>query len=73
MPVGVSLQVKGTMPLVQISMLEGRDEAAKTRLVQNVTDAVAESLEADPQSIRVLIQELPPSNWAVGGKQKSEA
>lgn len=60
------------MPIVQISMLEGRDETAKTQLVKQVTKAVATSLDADPQTVRVLIYEMPPANFAAGGKQKSE-
>ena len=61
------------MPIVQINILEGRDDEAKTRLVQNVTSAVAESLDADLKTIRVLINEIPPVHWATGGVQKSEA
>lgn len=60
------------MPIVQINLLEGRDDATKTRLVKSVTDAVAESLEANPASIRVLLHELPLTNFAVAGIQKSE-
>ncbi|MCG8370980.1 MAG: 2-hydroxymuconate tautomerase family protein [Proteobacteria bacterium] len=61
------------MPIVQISLLEGRDDKAKTRLVKRVTAAVAESLRADPKSVRVLLYEMPPANFAAGGRQKSES
>jgi len=60
------------MPLVQISIMEGRDDAAKERLIKEVTDAVEHSITAPRNSIRVLINELPPSHWGVAGIPKSK-
>ena len=55
------------MPVVQISLVEGRDPARKRALVLAVTDAVVATLGVAPQQVRVLLYELPPSDWAVGG------
>lgn len=60
------------MPLVQISILEGREENAKERLIAQVTDAVEESLEAPRSAIRVLINEIPAAHWGVAGVPKSK-
>lgn len=60
------------MPVVQISMLEGRGPEAKRALVGAVTDAVTDSLGVRPEQVRVLIYELPPGSWAVGGTTKED-
>jgi len=55
------------MPLAQISILEGRDEATKARLIEKVTEAISESLSAPRERVRVVIYEVPKSNWGIGG------
>lgn len=60
------------MPIIEIRILEGRSDEDKERLIQNVTQAVEQSLGAPLQSIRVLIHELPHKHWAVGGKTKDK-
>ncbi|WP_338075360.1 2-hydroxymuconate tautomerase [Brevibacillus invocatus] len=56
------------MPIVEIRILEGRSDADKEALIQNVTLAVGESLNVPVERVRVLIQELPHKHWAVGGQ-----
>ncbi|MCL6562445.1 MAG: 4-oxalocrotonate tautomerase family protein [Firmicutes bacterium] len=60
------------MPLAQIHILEGRTEEQKKRLVEEVTAAISRSLGAAPESIRVLLYELPKTHWAVGGVSMAE-
>jgi 4-oxalocrotonate tautomerase len=60
-----------TMPIVRIEMLPGRTPGVKNKLISRVTDAVVTSLEVDPEQIRVLLYELPPEHWAVGGQTKA--
>ncbi len=55
------------MPLAQISILEGRDEATKARLIEKVTEAICDSLSAPKERVRVVIYEVPKSNWGIGG------
>lgn len=55
------------MPIVQISMLEGRDEAQKKRMYTKVTQAIAESLEVPSERVRIVVQEVPKENWCIGG------
>jgi 4-oxalocrotonate tautomerase len=59
------------MPIVRIEMLEGRSPERKQALIQKVTAAVVESLEVKPEQVRVLLYELPPEHWAVGGQTKA--
>jgi 4-oxalocrotonate tautomerase len=59
------------MPIVRIDMLAGRAPERKAELIRRVTDAVVASLDVRPEQVRVLINELPPENWAVGGRPMS--
>ena len=56
------------MPLVQIHMLEGRTDAQKKTLLEAVTRAVRDSLDAPPSSIRVWIQEFSPREYMIAGE-----
>ncbi len=55
------------MPVVIINMLEGRTKKMKRDLIRKVTDAVVESLGVSPDSVRVIINEVPKENFAVAG------
>lgn len=59
------------MPIVQIQILQGREQKQIQHLIMNVTDAVAKSLEVDTERVRVLVTEIPDTHWGVGGKPKS--
>lgn len=56
------------MAVVTITILEGRDRATKERLIARLTDAVIETLEAEPRQVRVIINEVKDGDYAVGGK-----
>ena len=56
------------MAIVKITMLKGRDQAIKDRLVAGITDVMTREIDPDPSHIRVLIDEIEPGNYAVAGK-----
>lgn len=60
------------MPIANIQILEGRTKEAKQALIRAVTAAIAETLAAKPESIRVLVHEVPKENWGIGGVTASE-
>lgn len=60
------------MPITMIHLTQGRSEEKKHALMVNVTLAIAESLDIPVESVRVLIQEIPETQWAVGGKTLAE-
>ena len=60
------------MPLVQISLVEGRDEATVKRGVKAVARAIHESLGAPLEAIRVIVYQVPASQWAVGDQTRDE-
>jgi 4-oxalocrotonate tautomerase len=59
------------MPIVRIELLQGRTSAIKEELIVRVTDAVVTTLGVDREQVRVLLYELPPEHWAVGGQTKA--
>ena len=58
------------MPLVEVTMIEGRSKEKKVALMKRLTDAVEETIGAPRDSIRVVIREIPAEHWAVGGVPK---
>lgn len=58
------------MPVIQIHLMEGRTQAQKEALMRNVTETVAATLSVNPQSVRILVQELRSGHFAVAGEPK---
>ena len=56
------------MPIATISILEGRSAEQKRRLLEQVARAIADSLGAPLESVRVLVTEYPPSLWSRGDR-----
>ena len=54
------------MPLVEITLTAGRDPKVLRELIHRVHDAVQTSLNANSESIRVVVREVPRSLWAAG-------
>ena len=54
------------MPLAQVAVRQGRSPEAIRRMISAVTAAVADSLDAPPASIRVIVTEVPLTHWATG-------
>lgn len=55
------------MPIVNISMYEGRTVDQKRKLATEVTDAICSSLGVAPQTVRIMIHDMPRENMAVAG------
>lgn len=55
------------MPIANILILEGRAPEDKQALIRAVTAAIADTLKAKPDSVRVILQEVPRENWGIGG------
>lgn len=60
------------MPLAEITIVEGRSAEKKRALISMVTDAIAASIGAPRDAIRVVIREIPAEHWAVGGVPVSD-
>jgi len=55
------------MPLVQITMLQGRTAEQKRRIVQRITDTMVEEAGARREAIVVTFLEVSKENYASGG------
>jgi 4-oxalocrotonate tautomerase len=60
------------MPIIQITLLEGREQEVVEQCIRNVAQTVHESLDAPLSTIRVYVNEIPKNYYAVGDKLKSE-
>lgn len=60
------------MPLIQVTLIEGRPAQAKADLIRELTQAVVSTLDAPRESVRVILQEVPAAHWGVGGVPKGQ-
>jgi 4-oxalocrotonate tautomerase len=56
------------MPLAHIFMLQGRSDEQKKAVIEKVTQAIMEAVAAPRENVRVIIQEIPKTQWGIGGK-----
>ncbi|CAI8848194.1 2-hydroxymuconate tautomerase [Pseudomonas sp. IT-194MI4] len=56
------------MPIMQVFLVEGRSEEQKARLIAALTDAAVSSLQAPIESVRVIINEMPKTDFGIAGK-----
>lgn len=60
------------MPVCQIHLLEGRTVEQKRLLIQKITEAMHEAIGAKPESVRVILTEMPKEHFGIGGKTAGE-
>ena len=60
------------MPLVQITLVEGRSEELIKQCVKEVARTVQRTLGAPLSTIRVYVQQVPASHWAIGDRTRAE-
>ncbi len=55
------------MPIVQVNLVEGRSPEQIAAMIRGVSEAVAESLDAPIESVRVIVNEMAEHQYGVGG------
>jgi 4-oxalocrotonate tautomerase len=55
------------MPIIHVHILEGRTVNQKRKMVDEVTQALVRSFDVKPESVRILIHEMVPENYALAG------
>jgi len=55
------------MPIVQISLVQGRTPEKKEQLIKKVTDAIAETLEIPKERVHIVLSEVLKENIGRGG------
>lgn len=56
------------MPIMQVHLIAGRSEEQKARLIQALSAAAVEALDAPLESVRVIISEIPASDFGIAGQ-----
>jgi 4-oxalocrotonate tautomerase len=60
-------QQEGTdMPLVEVTLTEGRSAEQIRALIHELTGAVERAVGAPAANIRVVVREIPVTHWAAG-------
>lgn len=60
------------MPIVTVKLLEGRTDEQKKALVEKVTEAVVETVNAKPEAVTIVIEEMSKNHYATGGVRFSD-
>ena len=57
------------MPIIDVKLYDKRvTEESVPKIIEALTNALAESSGASPDHIQVIVQGVSPSNWGVAGK-----
>ena len=56
------------MPIIEMHLMAGRTVEQKRAVAAAIAEAVTRTLGVRPEQVRVLINEIQPEHWAVGGK-----
>jgi 4-oxalocrotonate tautomerase len=54
------------VPLVEVTLVEGRSPEQLRSLITKLTDAVEAAVAAPRANIRVVLREVPATHWAAG-------
>jgi 4-oxalocrotonate tautomerase len=54
------------MPLIDVTLVEGREAGRIRTLIHRLHAAAVETLEVPPETLRILVHELPAAHWAAG-------
>jgi len=60
------------VPVAIVEMWEGRTAEQKERLIKAITKAF-EEIGVRPESLTIVIHDVPKTNWGMRGEQASKA
>jgi 4-oxalocrotonate tautomerase len=55
------------MPFITVQIIEGRSVEQKHALIKEISEAAIRVLDADPDNVRIVINEVTSDDWGVGG------
>lgn len=56
------------MPLIHVDIMSGRTTEQHRALIRALTDACVETLGAPAENVRVVINEMTPTTYGIGGR-----
>lgn len=60
------------MPLIEVTLMQGRSPERLRALISKLTGAVVESGVAKKQAVRVVLREVPATHFAAGDETLAE-
>ncbi len=54
------------MPLIEVTLVQGRTPEQLRALLSALTQAAVDAIDAPAAAVRVVIREVPPTHWAAG-------
>jgi 4-oxalocrotonate tautomerase len=60
------------MPMIHVEMFAGRTPEQKKALVKALTEAFVSTAGSTPESVQIILQDVPKSEWATAGVFASE-
>ena len=54
------------MPVIEVTLSEGREPETIRRLISNLTDAVVSAEVAPKENVRIIVREVPADHFAAG-------
>ena len=60
------------MPLIEVTLTEGRSPEKLRALISKLTEAVVQTGVAKKEAVRVILREVPKSHWAAGDETLAE-
>ena len=60
------------MPLIEVTLAEGRSPEKLRALISKLTAAVVETDVAKKEAVRVILREVPKSHWSAGDETLAE-
>lgn len=55
------------MPIITVNIKKGRNVEQKRAMVAGMTKLVCETMGVKPASVRIIINDMPNENFAIGG------
>ena len=56
------------MPIIDVKMTPGATAEQKAQLIKALTQPMIDILGKTPESVRVVIQEIPTDDWGIAGE-----
>ena len=60
------------MPIIDVTLLEGRSYEKKKAFMESVTEVAVRTLDAKPETVRVILREIDPAHFCVAGTPRGE-
>jgi 4-oxalocrotonate tautomerase len=55
------------MPMIRVEMFAGRTVEQKKALVKALTEAFVSTAGSTPESVQIILQDVPKNEWATAG------